>query len=140
LYRYTEPKPAAPEETFPGLSAGIAAAADTDTAAAAAAAAAGAGATRQQGAAGSLGGAAPLWSRGLVASTYAGRWVESTSCWGGHRRFHPGVEDPFAAGDNKVGGERGGGVSRDLLIHPLLSLNSAVSPPLKRPHGLYHSL
>ena len=40
----------------------------------------------------------PLWRHGLVASTYAGRWVAGSSWAPG--RYCLGVEDPFAAGDN----------------------------------------
>ena len=43
----------------------------------------------------------PLWRHGLVASTYAGRWVAGSSWAPG--RYCLGVEDPFAAGDNVVG-------------------------------------
>lgn len=40
----------------------------------------------------------PLWRHGLVASTYAGRWVAGCSWAPG--RYCVGVEDPFSAGDN----------------------------------------
>ena len=40
----------------------------------------------------------PLWRHGLVASTYAGRWVAGCSWAPG--RYCLGVEDPFSAGDN----------------------------------------
>jgi len=40
----------------------------------------------------------PLWKHGLVASTYAGRWVAGAAWAPG--RYCVGVEDPFAAGDN----------------------------------------
>ena len=40
----------------------------------------------------------PLWRHGLVASTYAGRWVAGCSWPPG--RYCLGVEDPFSAGDN----------------------------------------
>jgi poly(A) RNA polymerase len=40
----------------------------------------------------------PLWKHGLVASTYAGRWVAGGAWPPG--RYCVGVEDPFAAGDN----------------------------------------
>ncbi len=40
----------------------------------------------------------PLWAKGLVASTYAGRWT--CGCSWPLRKYKIGVEDPFASGDN----------------------------------------
>jgi len=40
----------------------------------------------------------PMWAKGLVASTYAGRWT--CGCSWPLRKYKIGVEDPFASGDN----------------------------------------
>ena len=40
----------------------------------------------------------PMWEKGLVASTYAGRWT--CGCSWPLRKYRIGVEDPFASGDN----------------------------------------